>query len=181
LKPRGLILVTGPTGSGKSTTLAAMIKHINNSRKCHILTIEDPIEYLHKHNNSVINQREVGDDTLNFANALRSALREDPDVILVGEIADLETITTALYSLRNWPSCSVHSHTSSAAQTIDRAIDVFPPPTTAGQDPVSRCSAGIICQNLLPRMDGSGRVAALEILVANDAVRNMIREARPTR
>ena len=179
LKPRGLILVTGPTGSGKSTTLAAMIKHINNSSKCHILTIEDPIEYLHKHQNSIINQREVGDDTLNFANALRSALREDPDVILVGEMRDLETITTALTAAETGHLVLSTLHTSTAAQTIDRAIDVFPPHQQQQvRIQLAAVLQGIICQQLLPRLDGSGRIAALEILVSNDAIRNMIREGK---
>jgi twitching motility protein PilT len=179
LKPRGLILVTGPTGSGKSTTLAAMVKHINSSRKCHILTIEDPIEYLHKHQNSIINQREVGDDTLNFANALRSALREDPDVILVGEMRDLETITTALTAAETGHLVLSTLHTSTAAQTIDRAIDVFPPHQQQQvRIQLAAVLQGIICQQLLPRLDGSGRIATLEILVTNDAIRNMIRESK---
>jgi twitching motility protein PilT len=178
-KPRGLILVTGPTGSGKSTTLAAMVRHINNTRKCHILTIEDPIEYLHKHQNSIINQREVGDDTLTFANALRSALREDPDVILVGEMRDLETISTALMASETGHLVLSTLHTSSAAQTIDRAIDVFPPHQLQQvRIQLAAVLQGIICQQLLPRLDGGGRIAALEILVANDAVRNMIREGK---
>ncbi|MDD2234819.1 MAG: type IV pilus twitching motility protein PilT [Desulfitobacteriaceae bacterium] len=179
LKPRGLILVTGPTGSGKSTTLASIVRHINNSRKCHVLTIEDPIEYLHKHHNSIINQREVGDDTLTFANALRSALREDPDVILVGEMRDLETINTALMASETGHLVLSTLHTSSAAQTINRAIDVFPPHQQQQvRIQLAAVLQGIICQQLLPRLDGNGRVAALEILVANDAVRNMIREGK---
>lgn len=179
LKPRGLILVTGPTGSGKSTTLAAMVKHINSSNKCHILTIEDPIEYLHEHQNSVINQREVGDDTLNFANALRSALREDPDVILVGEMRDLETITTALTAAETGHLVLSTLHTSTAAQTIDRTIDVFPPHQQQQiRIQLAAVLQGILCQQLLPRLDGSGRIAAVEVMVANDAIRNIIREGK---
>jgi pilus retraction protein PilT len=179
LKPRGLILVTGPTGSGKSTTLAAMVRHINDSRKCHILTIEDPIEYLHKHNYSIINQREVGDDTQTFANALRSALREDPDVILVGEMRDLETISTALTASETGHLVLSTLHTSSAAQTIDRTIDVFPPyQQQQVRIQLAAVLQGIICQQLLPSLDGSGRIAAMEVLIANNAIRNMIREGK---
>lgn len=179
LRPRGLILVTGPTGSGKSTTLAAMTRHINTNRNCHVLTIEDPIEYLHKHQTCIINQREVGDDTRSFANALRSALREDPDVILVGEMRDLETISTAVMASETGHLVMSTLHTTTAAQTIDRVIDVFPP-NQQQQIKIQLAAVlqGIICQQLLPRRDGTGRVAALEVLVANDAVRNMIREGK---
>lgn len=179
LKPRGLVLVTGPTGSGKSTSLAAMVRHVNTNRNCHILTIEDPIEYLHRHKNSMINQREIGDDTHTFANALRSALREDPDVILVGEMRDLETITTALIASETGHLVMSTLHTSTAAQTIDRVIDVFPPNQQQQiRIQLAAVLQGIICQQLLPRIDGTGRIASLEVLVANDAVRNMIREGK---
>ena len=179
LKPRGLVLVTGPTGSGKSTTLAAMLKHINLLRNCHVLTIEDPIEYLHKHGKSMINQREIGDDTISFANALRAALREDPDVILVGEMRDLETISTALMASETGHLVLSTLHTTTAAQTIDRIIDVFPP-NQQQQIKVQLASVlqGIISQQLLPRLDSSGRVAALEVLIATDAIKNMIREGK---
>lgn len=179
MKPRGLVLVTGPTGSGKSTTLAAMVRHINTNRNCHIITIEDPIEYLHKHDKCMINQREIGDDTQSFANALRSALREDPDVILVGEMRDLETISTAIMASETGHLVMSTLHTSSAAQTIDRIIDVFPP-NQLQQIKIQLASVlqGIICQQLLPRLDSSGRIAAMEIMVVNDAIRNMIREGK---
>ncbi len=178
LKPRGLILVTGPTGSGKSTTLAAMIGHINSCRKCHILTLEEPIEYLHQHGEAMINQREIHEDTLSFANALRAALREDPDVILVGEMRDLDTISTAITASETGHLVMSTLHTSGAADTINRIIDVFPPHQ---QDQV-RVQLGsniiaVICQTLVPRITG-GRVAAFEIMIANDAIRNLIREGK---
>lgn len=175
--PRGLILVTGPTGSGKSTTLASMIGYMNATRSCHILTIEDPIEYLHRHGTSIINQREVGDDTLSFANALRAALREDPDVILVGEMRDLETISTAITASETGHLVLSTLHTTGAAQTIDRIIDVFPPEQQQ-QIRVQLASVlqGVMSQQLLPSADGKGRVLAQEILLTNDAVRNIIRE-----
>ncbi len=179
MKPRGLILVTGPTGSGKSTTLAAMVRHMNTHRNSHVITIEDPIEYLHAHNQCMINQREIGDDTHAFADALRSALREDPDVILVGEMRDLETINTALMASETGHLVLSTLHTSSAATTIDRIIDVFPP-NQLQQIKVQLASVlqGIICQQLLPTLEGTGRVAAMEALIVNDAVRNMIREGK---
>lgn len=178
-KPRGLILVTGPTGSGKSTTLAAMVNHINNTRSCHILTLEEPIEYLHRHRRCMINQREVGDDSKSFASGLRSALREDPDVILVGEMRDLETISTAVSAAETGHLVMSTLHTTSAAQTIDRIIDVFPPHQQQQiRIQLSTVLTGIISQQLLQTSDGKGRIAALEILVANDAVRNLIREGK---
>lgn len=177
LKPRGLVLVTGPTGSGKSTTLAALVNYINCNKRCHVLTIEDPIEYLHKHNNSIINQREVGDDTASFAGALRSALREDPDVILVGEMRDLETISTALSAAETGHLVLSTLHTIGAAQTVDRIIDMFPP-YQQQQIRVQLASViqGIVTQQLIMNATRTGRVVALELLIANDAVRNLIRE-----
>jgi len=179
LKPRGLVLVTGPTGSGKSTTLAAMVSVINSARRCHILTIEDPIEYLHHHGNSIINQREIGDDTLSFPNALRAALREDPDVILVGEMRDLDTISTAVTASETGHLVLSTLHTTSTAQTVDRIIDVFPPHQQQQiRVQLAGVLQGIISQQLLPRADGSGRVPAQEVLIANDAIRNLIREGK---
>lgn len=176
-KPRGLILVTGPTGSGKSTTLAAMIDKINQDRHEHILTIEDPIEFLHPHKNCLVNQREVHSDTHGFANALKSALRQDPDVVLVGEMRDLETIEMALRIAETGHLTFATLHTNSAASTINRIIDVFP---SAQQSQVrtqlSLVLEGILCQSLLPKADGQGRAMALEILIPNSAIRNLIRE-----
>jgi twitching motility protein PilT len=176
-KPRGLILVTGPTGSGKSTTLAAMIDKINNERHEHILTIEDPIEFLHNHKSCLVNQREVNSDTRGFADALRTALRQDPDVVLVGEMRDLETIESALRIAETGHLTFATLHTNSAASTINRIIDVFP---SAQQSQVraqlSLVLEGIMCQALLPKASGSGRAMALEILVPNPAIRNLIRE-----
>ena len=178
-QPRGLILVTGPTGSGKSTTLAAMINYINNSRSDHILTIEDPIEYVYKQNLSVIHQREVGRDTGSFASALRSALREDPDVILVGEMRDYETISAAVTAAETGHLVMSTLHTTGAAQTIDRIIDVCPP---EGQNQIRTQLAsilqGVVTQCLLPTADGQGRCAATEILVGTDAALNLIREGK---
>src|SRR3990172_9316821 len=176
-KPRGLILVTGPTGSGKSTTLAAMLDKINAERHDHMITIEDPIEYLHSHKNCLVNQREVHSDTHSFPNALRAALREDPDVVLIGEMRDLETIESALRIAETGHLTFGTLHTNSAASTINRLVDVFP----AHQQPQVRAQLslvleGILCQSLLPKASGSGRAMALEILVPNPAIRNLIRE-----
>ncbi|MDD4600419.1 Twitching mobility protein [bioreactor metagenome] len=178
-RPRGLVLVTGPTGSGKTTTLAAMINLINSERSCHIISLEDPIEYLHKHNKSIINQREINADTKSFANALRAALREDPDVILVGEMRDPETIATAITAAETGHLVFATLHTGDAAQTIDRIIDVFPPYQQQQiRIQLSLTLQGIVAQQLLPRADGAGRVAALEVLMATPAVRNIIREGK---
>lgn len=176
---RGLVLVTGPTGSGKSTTLAAMINEINASRASHIITLEDPIEYLHKHNKSIINQREIGKDTLSYANALRAVLREDPDVILVGEMRDLETISVALTAAETGHLVLSTLHTIGAAKTIDRIVDVFPPHHQQQiKIQLAAVLKGIISQQLLPKIDGKGRVAALEIMSATSAIQNMIREGK---
>ncbi len=179
LKHRGLILVTGPTGSGKSTTLASMIDFINNERSCHILTLEDPIEYLHKHNKSMVNQREIGNDSYSFSNALRAALRQDPDVILVGEMRDLETIGIAITAAETGHLVMSTLHTIGAAKTIDRIIDVFPPHQQQQiKVQLSSVLEGIVSQQLMPRADGSGRVAAHEIMVTNVAIKNLIREGK---
>jgi twitching motility protein PilT len=176
-KPRGLILVTGPTGSGKSTTLAAMIDKINNDRHDHILTIEDPIEFLHNHKNCLVNQREVNADTRGFAEALRTALRQDPDVVLVGEMRDLETIESALRIAETGHLTFATLHTNSAASTINRIIDVFPSDQQAQvRAQLSLVLEGILCQALVPKGDGRGRAMALEILMPNPAIRNLIRE-----
>ncbi len=176
---RGLVLVTGPTGSGKSTTLAAMINLINNERACHILTLEDPIEYLHKHRKSIVNQREIHADSKSFANALRAALREDPDVILVGEMRDAETIGIAVTAAETGHLVFATLHTGDASQTIDRIIDVFPPYQQQQiRVQLSLTLQGIISQQLIPRRDGTGRMVALEILTATPAVRNLIREGK---
>lgn len=176
---RGLVLVTGPTGSGKSTTLAAMIDLINNERACHILTLEDPIEYLHRHRKSIVNQREIHADSKSFANALRAALREDPDVILVGEMRDAETIGIAVTAAETGHLVFATLHTGDASQTIDRIIDVFPPYQQQQiRVQLSLTLQGIISQQLIPRRDGTGRVVALEILTATPAVRNLIREGK---
>lgn len=176
---RGLILVTGPTGSGKSTTLAAMINTINTTRSEHIITIEDPVEYLHTHKMSVINQRELGQDTKSFPNALRAALREDPDVILVGEMRDLETMQMAVSSAETGHLVFATLHTNSAATTVDRIVDSFPP----GQQEQIRLQLSnnlqaVLCQQLLPTVSGSGRVCAQEIMIATPAIRNLVREAK---
>ncbi len=176
-KPRGLVLVTGPTGSGKSTTLAAMIDKINTERREHILTIEDPIEYIHQHKGCLVNQREVHADTHGFANALRAALREDPDIVLIGELRDLETIECALRIAETGHLTFATLHTNSAAQTINRIIDVFPA-HQQGQirTQLSLVLEGIVCQALLPRSDGKGRVVSLEIMVPTPAIRNLVRD-----
>ena len=178
-KPRGLVLVTGPTGSGKSTTLAAIVDEINRTRAEHILTIEYPTEFVHRHKRCIVNQREIGVDATGFAEALKAALRQDPDVILVGEMRDLETISTALTAAETGHLVFGTLHTQSAPSTIDRIIDVFPP---AQQQQVRIMIANslqaVVTQALLPTADGSGRVAALEILLPDDAVRNLIRQAK---
>ncbi len=178
-RPRGLILVTGPTGSGKSTTQAAMINQINNERSAHVITIEDPIEYLHTHRMSVINQRELNQDTRSFPNALRAALREDPDVILVGEMRDNETIAAAITAAETGHLVIATLHTNDAAQTVDRIVDVFPP----GQQQQIRIQLSnnleaVLCQQLIPRAGGPGRVCAMEVMLATPAIRNLIREAK---
>jgi twitching motility protein PilT len=178
-KPRGLVLFTGPTGSGKSTSLAALVDEINRTRTDHIITIEDPIEFLHSHKRCIVNQREVGHDAVGFAEALRGALRQDPDVILLGEMRDLETIGTALTAAETGHLVFATLHTQSAPSTIDRIIDVFP---AAQQDQVRQQLAntlqGIVTQTLLQKADGAGRVCALEILFLDDAIRNLIRQGK---
>jgi twitching motility protein PilT len=176
-RPRGLVLVTGPTGSGKSTTLAAMIDKINSERHEHILTIEDPIEYIHPHKNCLVNQREVHSDTNSFTNALRAALREDPDIVLIGEMRDLETVESALKIAETGHLTFGTLHTNSAAQTINRIIDIFPANQQSQiRTQLSLVLEGIVCQALLPRADGKGRVVSLEILVPTPAIRNLIRD-----
>ncbi|MFA4858720.1 MAG: type IV pilus twitching motility protein PilT [Candidatus Margulisiibacteriota bacterium] len=178
-EPRGLVLVTGPTGSGKSTTQACMINIINNSQAKHIITIEDPIEYSHANQKSVIEQREVGFDTLSFSNALKHVLRQDPDVILIGEMRDLETIQTAITAAETGHLVISTLHTGDSAQSIDRIIDVFPPhQQNQIRQQLSLTLVGVISQQLLPKKDGSGRVVAAEVLKANGAIRNLIRKAQ---
>lgn len=178
-KKRGLILVTGPTGSGKSTTLASQVDIINRRDTCHIITIEDPIEYLHTHKNSLVNQREIGHDSKSFSNALRASLRQDPDVIMVGEMRDLETISTALTAAETGHLVFSTLHTLGSAKTIDRIIDVFPPHQQQ-QIKVQLASVlqGVISQQLIPKADGMGRVVACEVLTMTPAVRNLIREGK---
>ena len=178
-KPRGLVLVTGPTGSGKSTTLAAMIDLINRTRHDHIMTIEDPIEFLHRHKRCIVNQREIGPDAVSFAEALRGALRQDPDVILLGEMRDLETIATALTAAETGHLVFATLHTQDAPSTVDRLIDVFPGPQQEQvRVQIAATLQGVVTQTLLPRADGSGRIPAVEILFPDDAVRNLIRQGK---
>jgi twitching motility protein PilT len=178
-KPRGFVLVTGPTGSGKSTSLAAIIDEINQQRHEHILTIEDPIEFLHRHKNCIVNQRELGGDARSFSLALRAALRQDPDVILVGEMRDLETISTALTAAETGHLVFATLHTQDTAQTVDRIIDVFPPHQQHQvRVQLSVALQGVMTQQLLPTADGSGRIAACEVLSMTPAVRNLIREGK---
>lgn len=178
-KKRGLVLVTGPTGSGKSTTLASMIDQLNQRRNCHVVTLEDPIEYLHSHKEAVVNQREIGADTQSYAGALRAALREDPDVILVGEMRDLDTISTAITAAETGHLVLSTLHTTGAAATVDRVIDVFSP----HQQPQIRMQfanviEGVISQQLMPNVRGNGRVAAFEVMLGTPAIRNLIRESK---
>lgn len=176
-RPRGLVLVTGPTGSGKSTTLAAMIDKINTERHAHILTIEDPIEYLHMHKKCLVNQREIHSDTQSFTNALRAALREDPDIVLIGEMRDLETVESALKIAETGHLTFGTLHTNSAASTINRIVDVFPAHQQSQiRTQLSLTLEGIVCQGLLPKANGQGRCVALEILIPTPGVRNLIRE-----
>jgi len=178
-RPRGMILVTGPTGSGKSTTLAAMIDHINSTRSEHIITIEDPIEFVHGNKKSLVNQRQIGADTNAFAAALKSALRQDPDVVLIGEMRDLETISTAITTAETGHLVLATLHTTGAAQTVDRVIDVFPPEQQQQiRMQISSNIQGVISQTLLPKASGKGRVAAFEILVPTGAIRNLIRDGK---
>ncbi|MCM1096882.1 MAG: type IV pilus twitching motility protein PilT [Ruminococcus flavefaciens] len=178
-RKRGLVLVTGPTGSGKSTTLAAIIDKINNSRDAHVITLEDPIEYLHQHRMSIVNQREIGLDSENYANALRAALREDPDVILVGEMRDFETISVATTAAETGHLVLSSLHTVGAANTIDRIIDVFPPHQQQQiRVQLANVIEAVVSQQLIPRADGTGRVAAFEVMHGNHAVRNLIREGK---
>ena len=178
-KKRGLVLVTGPTGSGKSTTLASLLDIINTNDSSHIITLEDPIEYLHKHMKSIVNQREIGTDSLNFANALRVVLREDPDVILVGEMRDYETIEIAITAAQTGHLVFSTLHTIGAVSTIDRIIDVFPPHQQQQiRVQLSAVLEGVISQQLIPTVDGEGRVAAFEVMLPNPAIRSLIREGK---
>jgi twitching motility protein PilT len=178
-KQRGLVLVTGPTGSGKSTTLAAMINEINATRAAHIITLEDPVEYLHKHNKSIINQREIGKDSRSYQNALKAVLREDPDVILVGEMRDIETISIAITAAETGHLVFSTLHTIGAAKTIDRVIDVFPPHQQQQiKIQLAAVLQGIVSQQLLPKNNDNGRIAALEIMIATPAIQNLVREGK---
>jgi twitching motility protein PilT len=177
--PRGFVLVTGPTGSGKSTTLAALVDLANRTRSDHIMTVEDPIEFLHKHKSCIVNQREVGEDTWSFSNALKHVLRQDPDIILVGEMRDLETIQVALTAAETGHLVFATLHTQDAAQTIDRIIDVFPPHQQQQvRQQLAMSLQGVVCQTLCKRSDTQGRVVASEVLVVTPAVRNLIREGK---
>lgn len=176
---KGLVLVTGPTGSGKSTTLASLIDHINQTRTCHIVTLEDPIEYLHRHKLSIVNQREVGNDTQSFSNALRAVLRQDPDVILVGEMRDLETISTAITAAETGHLVFSTLHTNDATQSVDRMIDVFPPHQQQQiRVQLAAVLQGIMSQQLFPRADHKGRAVAIEVMLATPAVRSLIRDGK---
>jgi twitching motility protein PilT len=176
-RPRGLVLVTGPTGSGKSTTLASIINKINEDRHEHIITVEDPIEYLHPHKGCVVNQREIGADTQDFKHALKYILRQDPDVVLIGELRDLETIEAALTVAETGHLCFATLHTNSAAQTINRIVDVFPPYQQSQiRQQLSFVLEGVMCQSLIPRANGPGRAMALEVMVPNPAIRHLIRD-----
>lgn len=176
---RGLVLVTGETGSGKSTTLASLLNQINQTQQKHIVTIEDPIEFVHQHRMSVVNQRELGIDTMSFANALRAALRQDPDIVLVGEMRDLETIETALTAAETGHLVFSTLHTNSAASTIDRVVDVFPPSQQQQvRVQLANVLEGVVCQQLLPLKEGRGRVGAYEVMVTNSAIKNLIREGK---
>jgi twitching motility protein PilT len=178
-KPRGLIIVTGPTGSGKTTTLAAMINHLNNNDSRHILTIEDPIEYVHRSNKSVITQRQLGSDTYSFAHALKHVLRQDPDVILVGEMRDLDTAAAVLNIAETGHLVLSTSHAPSAPQALERVIDLFPVhERNLAQTRLASLLVAVICQTLVPRASGKGRIAAVEIMLANDAVKNLVREGK---
>ena len=178
-RPRGLVIVSGPTGSGKTTTLAAMIHHINANRTCHVVTIEDPVEYNHLNLNSAITQRELGTDTLSFAQALKHVLRQDPDVILVGEMRDLETAAAVLTVAETGHLVLSTGHAPSAAQALERVIDLFPPEQRyLAQARLASLLIGVLCQTLIPRADGSGRIAAVEIMLGSPAVRNLIREGK---
>lgn len=177
--PRGLVLVTGPTGSGKTTTLAALLDLANRTRRGHIVTVEDPIEFVHQHNKCLVNQREVGEDTKGFATALKHALRQDPDIILVGELRDLETVSTALTAAETGHLVLATLHTQSAAQTVDRVIDIFPPHQQQEvRAQLSTALQGVVTQALVPRADGSGRAVVVEIMKATPAIRNLIREGK---